>query len=550
MKLIKETIFFIKLVGPTKFSLLLFLTILGSLFDLIGIGAFIPLLMDGQIPLINNLIQKYQFLENIVSNKRYLSLLIIVFFIFRGIISFLLTRSIFSVSITLLNEISVLLIKLIYKCKYKVTQEFKNMEIVNDAINVTKIYIDDFFKQILKILSDLIPLILIFIIINSMIDAYSLAFFVLIMSISIFIIRQIAFRKFQQYGHEILRSYEKILNKLDVSIRNLRELKFYKLDNYFKFKLDENFSDLKKLEVEYNSRNQLPKYLIEILIISIFIFLFLKNYYGQPDPFFIEKIVVIGVAAIRIMPVISNLMIAFGKIKYASVSSTKIHELIKFLNDNQESYDKINIVKFKNKNIAIEANDVSFAYSKNLILNKINFKILKNEINLIYGKSGSGKTTLANLISNLYKPSKGKIYYEKDYDFSILPQKPVLFDDSILFNIILDKSFSSKKTNEVLKKASLDKLFNKKSSLNELVGTGSRNLSEGELQRLAIARNLYMHSDIIIFDEPTSSLDFENKKIIIDLLKKIKNEKIIIVITHDKDLIKISKNKIYLNTNK
>ena len=364
MKLIKETIFFIKLVGPTKFSLLLFLTILGSLFDLIGIGAFIPLLMDGQIPLINNLIQKNQFLENIVSNKRYLSLLIIVFFIFRGIISFLLTRSIFSVSISLLNEISVLLIKLIYKCKYKVTQEFKNMEIVNDAINVTKIYIDDFFKQILKILSDLIPLILIFIIINSMIDAYSLAFFVFIMSISIFIIRQIAFRKFQQYGHEILRSYEKILNKLDVSIRNLRELKFYKLDNYFKFKLDENFSDLKKLEVEYNSRNQLPKYLIEILIISIFIFLFLKNYYGQPDPFFIEKIVVIGVAAIRIMPVISNLMIAFGKIKYASVSSTKIHELIKFLNDNQESYDKINIVKFKNKNVAIEANDVSFAYSK------------------------------------------------------------------------------------------------------------------------------------------------------------------------------------------
>ena len=150
----------------------------------------------------------------------------------------------------------------------------------------------------------------------------------------------------------------------------------------------------------------------------------------------------------------------------------------------------------------------------------------------------------------MYKPTKGKIYYEKDYDFSILPQKPVLFDDSILFNIILDKSFSSKKTNEVIKKASLEKLFNKKSSLNELVGTGSRNLSEGELQRLAIARNLYMHSDIIIFDEPTSSLDFENKKIIIDLLKKIKNEKIIIVITHDKDLIKISKNKIYLNTNK
>tara|TARA_B100001063_G_scaffold178781_1_gene167800 strand:- start:1759 stop:3408 length:1650 start_codon:yes stop_codon:yes gene_type:complete len=549
MKLFKETIFFIKLVGVKKFFLLLFLTILGSLFDLIGIGAFIPLLMDGQMPLVDGFIQKNQFLENIVSNKRYLSLSIIIFFIFRGAISFLLTRSIFSVSISLLNEISVLLIKLIYKCKYKVTQEFKNMEIVNDALNVTRIYIDDFFKQILKILSDFVPLVLIFIIINSIIDAYTIAIFVIIVSVSIFLIRLIIFRKFQQYGHEILKNYEKILNKLDISIRNLRELKFYKLDNYFKFKLDEHFSDVKKLEVEYNSRNQLPKYLIEILIISIFIYLFLQNYYVQPDPFFIEKIVVIGVAAIRIMPVISNLIIAFGKIKYASVSSTKIYELIKFLNTHQENNDKINIVSFKDNKIAIEAKKISFSYSKNLILDKVSFKIFKNEINLIYGKSGSGKTTLANIISNLYKPSKGKILYQKEYDFSILPQKPVLFDDSILFNVILDKSFSLKKTNEVIKKSSLDNFLKNKKLLLEIVGTGSRNISEGELQRLAIARNLYMHSDIIIFDEPTSSLDVENKKIIINLLKKIKNEKIIIVISHDNDLIKIAKNKIFLKTN-
>ena len=501
------------------------------------------------MPLVDGFIQKNQFLENIVSNKRYLSLSIIIFFIFRGAISFLLTRSIFSVSISLLNEISVLLIKLIYKCKYKVTQEFKNMEIVNDALNVTRIYIDDFFKQILKILSDFVPLVLIFIIINSIIDAYTIAIFVIIVSVSIFLIRLIIFRKFQQYGHEILKNYEKILNKLDISIRNLRELKFYKLDNYFKFKLDEHFSDVKKLEVEYNSRNQLPKYLIEILIISIFIYLFLQNYYVQPDPFFIEKIVVIGVAAIRIMPVISNLIIAFGKIKYASVSSTKIYELIKFLNTHQENNDKINIVSFKDNKIAIEAKKISFSYSKNLILDKVSFKIFKNEINLIYGKSGSGKTTLANIISNLYKPSKGKILYQKEYDFSILPQKPVLFDDSILFNVILDKSFSLKKTNEVIKKSSLDNFLKNKKLLLEIVGTGSRNISEGELQRLAIARNLYMHSDIIIFDEPTSSLDVENKKIIINLLKKIKNEKIIIVISHDNDLIKIAKNKIFLKTN-
>lgn len=550
MRLFKETIYFVKLVGLKKFFIVLSLTLLASFFDLVGIGAFIPLLTNDELPLIGNLINRSNFLKEIFNNKLHLSLIIIFFFLFRAIISFFLTRSVFNISINLLNILSTKILKLFFNAEYKFTQNFKNMEIVNDLVNVTRIYIDDFFKQLLKILSDLIPLLIIMIIAISLINSFSIFLIIFIIVITSLLLRKFIFSNFNFYAKELVKNYEKIVSTLDVSFRNLRELKFLNIENYLQYKLNQDFKKINSLEVEYNSRNQLPKYFLELTMIIVFVTIFLVNYYGDNDPLLIEKLVVIGIASIRLIPMVSNIMISFGKFKFSSVSSNKLYELIRYLEKNQAVKNKKVIKSFEDKRIAISANNIFFKYKKENIIKNLSFNIFKNEINLIYGESGSGKTTLTNIVSNLYKPSSGSIHYNQNYKFSLLPQKPLLFEDNFLFNVILDNSFYFPKVKNVLELSSMSKFVTSLADLDIQVGSSSRNLSEGEIQRLAIARILYKNSDVIIFDEPTSSLDKKNKKIILDLIKKIKNKKIVIVVSHDPSLIKLSKNKINLTFKK
>ena len=79
---------------------------------------------------------------------------------------------------------------------------------------------------------------------------------------------------------------------------------------------------------------------------------------------------------------------------------------------------------------------------------------------------------------------------------------------------------------------------------NKKIGPKGQNLSGGQIQRISLARTLYNDRNLMIFDEPTNNLDNKNKKIIIELLKKIKTNKIIIILSHDADIEKYNFKKI------
>ena len=176
-----------------------------------------------------------------------------------------------------------------------------------------------------------------------------------------------------------------------------------------------------------------------------------------------------------------------------------------------------------------------------------------NKITGIYGKSGSGKTTFLNLLVGLLKPTKGKVLInnvnldEIDKEFqsniSYISQDGFLMDQSILVNILFDDPKSTKNQKraiQCLKRVELyDQLKKSNNDINTVVGEGGKKLSAGQKQKLLIARALYNNKKILVFDEATNNLDKKSEEEILKVLKKIKINKTIILISHDQNVIKI-----------
>ena len=209
-------------------------------------------------------------------------------------------------------------------------------------------------------------------------------------------------------------------------------------------------------------------------------------------------------------------------------------------------------VKFKN---------VSFSYNGVSTIKNINFEAEKGKITVITGKTGSGKTTIFNILLRLYKPYKGFVYiddikideYKKDTYYknvSVVNQESFLFNMSIKDNLKMVCS-DEKKYIEMCKKVGIhDLIKHLPKGYNTILNDNASNLSGGQKRLLSLAKTLLTGSKILLFDEVTSSLDIKTTSKIIEVLKYLKNDHTVIIITHKKEVMKIADNLIMLEKGK
>ena len=163
------------------------------------------------------------------------------------------------------------------------------------------------------------------------------------------------------------------------------------------------------------------------------------------------------------------------------------------------------------------------------VLKDISFKVNQGEIVAIVGPSGCGKTTLLNLISGLIKPDDGNILIHGKIGYMF--QKDNLFEwRNVYKNITLGLEINKKEIN----KSKIDEIL-KKYGLYEFKEYYPKQLSGGMRQRVALIRTLILNPDILLLDEPFSSLDYQSKIIVQEDIYKIikESKKTTLIVTHD-----------------
>ncbi|MEN6482184.1 MAG: thiol reductant ABC exporter subunit CydD [Anaerolineaceae bacterium] len=178
-------------------------------------------------------------------------------------------------------------------------------------------------------------------------------------------------------------------------------------------------------------------------------------------------------------------------------------------------------------------------------LRDIHFRVEPYQKVAIVGKSGAGKTTLFNLILRFAEPESGEIclagipinQYSKacwEEIWTWVPQMPYLFKGSLLFNITLGKPDATHpQIEKAIWDAHLTELVEKlPAGLNTEISEGGENLSQGEIQRIALARAFIRNTPCILLDEPTSHLDVENERLFNEIVAKLTERNTVFTIAH------------------
>ncbi|VDZ68903.1 Transport ATP-binding protein CydC (plasmid) [Klebsiella aerogenes] len=195
--------------------------------------------------------------------------------------------------------------------------------------------------------------------------------------------------------------------------------------------------------------------------------------------------------------------------------------------------------------VALTLNEVTFSYPQQSApaLKDISLQVAAGEHIAILGRTGCGKSTLLQLLTRAWDPANGQIQLNGQplselsettlrQAMSVVPQRVHLFSATLRDNLLLAApQASDARLADILERVGLEKLL-EDSGLNSWLGEGGRQLSGGELRRLAIARALLHDAPLMLLDEPTEGLDATTESQILDLLSEVMRDKTVLMVTH------------------
>ncbi len=345
-------------------------------------------------------------------------------------------------------------------------------------------------------------------------------------------IKEIDKKRFRILGDEHNKNIELLTGIQEIKLNNLE---IQKKEEWEKIQLNLFKNSINNLQVNQKYESyRFISFFTSILITFISAYSVINNTLTIGSMMAI--VLVIGAVNAPITQLI-NFILSF---QLLMVRISRIEEIN---NTIDESTNNKKIEVFDNGDITFQ--DLSFSYdNKNEILKNINLTVKKGTTTAIVGLSGSGKTTLIKLLLKFHKPQKGNIYLgelniENIKDSSwrnrcgVIFQDSFIFSNSITFNIALNENPDFEKLKIAVEKANI-KEFIEELPLNykTIIGKEGIGISQGQTQRILIARTIYKNPDYLFFDEATNSLDAENEKIIVDNIEKFFIKKTKIIIAH------------------
>ena len=365
---------------------------------------------------------------------------------------------------------------------------------------------------------------------------------------SLYVIFMMIFnQKVVKYLHKQRKYQDKIAGVFMEELSSLEEMKVYNLQekyyNHFNT-INKKFCHNYRLKRRYadiqSNFLQLILDLGEVSIYAVTLLLLFQNNYT------VDKIVlVIGYFTMLNQELKYVLETCVKNVINCRVSVERIYSV---LNYHPKSNKVLNTSTEDNIKGLLEFKHVYSSYTNKQVLKDITFKVKPNELTAIVGRSGSGKSTILNIILRLIKPDSGKVLVDKEdiYNYtddvyktnvSVVTQKSILFNMSIRDNLsLVDSNF--KRQQEVCERLGIhEEILSLPKGYNTIIEENSSNVSTRLKQLLSIARSILTNSEILLFDEVTSSLDSTNTKSVVKVFKELSKDHTVIIITHKKEVM-------------
>lgn len=213
----------------------------------------------------------------------------------------------------------------------------------------------------------------------------------------------------------------------------------------------------------------------------------------------------------------------------------------------------------------INVKNISKSYKDAVVLNNVSLEINKGDFTAVMGPSGSGKSTLLYSISSMDNPDEGEVVFEgidvyklSESELSkfrlnkmgfVFQNSQLLKNLSIFDNIILPGMVAKRESIEVIRARAIELMS--KMGIEDIKDRDIREVSGGQLQRAAICRAMINSPEILFMDEPTGALNSEAASQVMEILKKLNQEGIsIMLVTHDAKMASMAKKVIYIKDGK
>lgn len=352
-----------------------------------------------------------------------------------------------------------------------------------------------------------------------------------------------------EIDNEASASYIKWINQ---GLGAIKETKVMRKEEFFLEAFSNDYSRYAKARQRYYFLAEMPRIIIECLVICSLLLLIIYKVIIETNPQSIVPVLgVLALAAFRLMPSANRIVGFYNAVKNQMPFFNEIYpDLVQIrekLSSNRKTCKKhseqhISFVKL------LEVKNLFFRYnqSQKYILEDVSFRIPKGKFIGIMGPSGAGKTTFIDILLGLLKPSSGQILCDGidinknirswQVNLAYVPQDIYLIDGSVAENIALGENkddIDMALLNRVMSMAELsDFVLALPEGIDTFVGERGVKLSGGQRQRIGIARALYQKPELLILDEATSALDNDTEKSITDTILKLKGQITIIAIAH------------------